>query len=150
MPVVLSYPRRAFRSTAALLLVLSLTTAAPGWAVQEKPAATAPSVDPATVLANINDLGLLRVLVPLKLTTEQITPLLALMRKLDEEARTQVKQDGDVLRSLATDIEKARTEALSGTPVPTALEDRVAAASKAAETRKRRRATRPWGGFWRL
>ena len=135
MSFVPSYPRRAFCLPTALFVAFVLV-ALPVHGGQEKPAAN-PAADPVAVLANINDLGLLRALLPLKLTRDQITPLLTVLRKVEEDSKALLKQDADILRALAAEVETARTAALSGAAISTELENRVAAASTAAETRRK-------------
>lgn len=101
-------------------------------------AAASRGLPPATTIAFINDLGLLKALVPLKLTPDQNTRLLAILRQIAEEAKTRAKQDEDALRALSADVETARRDALAGVPVTQELEERVAQAAKAAEERSQR------------
>lgn len=91
-----------------------------------------------TVLAQINDLGLLKALLPLKLTDDQRAKLLDILRQVAQQAKSRARQDEAALRALAADVAKARAEALAGTDVPAELEERVAAARKAAEDRQKR------------
>lgn len=140
----------ARRRAATLLAALSIPALGSGARAQPQeraaaPAAAAAGVDPDHVLAGINDLGLLKALLPLRLTDEQRTRLLATLRQVAEEGKTAMKQDAEALRALAAEIEQARAGALAGTPISSELEARVAAAGKAAEARHKRARTAALG-----
>ena len=118
------------------------TSAALAGAAKPVAAKAAPAVvadtAPLTVLAQINDLGLLKALLPLKLTGEQIGALLTAMRAAAEDGKKRAQADDAALRALAADVAKAHAEALAGNAIPDELETRVAAASATAETRGKR------------
>jgi len=134
-------PRRIAFPAFRVLAMLAATMVGSMAAVRaQTPGASPPpapgkNADVGVVVGNINDLGLLRALQPVKLAAAQLTPLLTLLRKLEDEARSGYKKDDDALRALAAEVDKARTSALSGTPIPAELETKVAALSKAAEER---------------
>ena len=126
-------------STALFVGVLfAPAPAAAGPASPAPPPAVAPPGNAAAVLANINDLGLLKALQPVKLTSEQAAKLVPVLREVADQSKALVRQDEEALRALAADVERARTEALAGTPVPAELEARVEATAKAAEARRKK------------
>lgn len=129
--------RRAPRLLLQAALVALIGTA-PAVRAQEKPAPpTAPAANPMTVVMHINDLGLLKAIGPLNLTQGQIDGLLAILKQVAKDAEARVRQDEDVLRALAADVDKARVEALAGGPISTELETRVQKISRDAEQRQR-------------
>lgn len=93
--------------------------------------------DPVAILVNINDLGLLRALLPLKLTAPEINALKDVFAKIVAEEKARIRQDEDGLRTVAADVERTRTLALAGEPIPAELEARVAAIARAAQNRER-------------
>ncbi len=93
--------------------------------------------DLSVIIANINDLGLLHALLPLKLTAPEISALKDVFAKIIVDDKTRLQQDADGLRALAAGVERTRTLALAGEPIPAELEARVAAAAKAAQNRER-------------
>ena len=137
--------RFTFASSASSLsrpaLLLGIFALSPAAALRAQvpapPAASSSGRDTVTILFNINDLGLLRALLPLKLTAPEISALKDVFAKLIEEDKARVRQDEDGLRALAADVEQARTAALAGEPISTELEARVAATAKAAQDRER-------------
>ncbi len=107
----------------------------------DTPPPALPPADVQKVLGYIADLDLLKVLAPLKLTSEQSQKILVPLRAAAALGATRRKEDYDALRALATDAAKIRTEALTGTPVPATFEARVGKAvadseEKAAQARK--------------
>lgn len=120
----------------AFVVLAGLVSAAAASAQVSAPPPAA-GADPVVILANINDLGLLRALLPLKLAAPQISALKDVFAKIVEEDKVRVQQDKDGLRALAADVERTRTLALAGEPIPAELEARVAATAKAAQARER-------------
>lgn len=130
--VVLSVP-------AAAATAQTKPAAAPAAPAPPATAATAGAgaADPQTVLAHINDLGLLKALQPLRLTEDQITKLLAVMRAVAETGRARAKQEEAVVRAFAADVARAHADALAGAEIPVELEKRVETAGKEATERQR-------------
>ena len=137
--------RAARRVSAALSVGMLLAPAhaapAPAQDPPPQPAAVAPAGNAAAILMNINDLGLLKALQPVKLTGEQVTALVPVLREVADQGKALLRQDEEALRAIATDVEKARSAALAGTPVPADLEARVEATAKAAEARRKKART---------
>ena len=94
-----------------------------------------PPADVQKILLDIDDLGLLKALVPLRLTNEQIDKLLVPMKEVVEGNPARRKVDHDALRAIAADLAKARADALAGEPVPPEIENKVTSVLSAASSR---------------
>jgi hypothetical protein len=102
---------------------------------------TLPPADVQKTLNEIGDLDILKALVPLKLTPEQIEKLREVLGTVAAAGEAKRKADNDAIRALATDVSKARTEALAGGDISAELEQRVLKAfgdveKRFAETKK--------------
>lgn len=103
-----------------------------------QPVAPPPTPPSASVsaLLDISDLGLLRALLPLKLTAEQIVTIRETVAKVQKSGDARRKADDETFRPLLADLAKARADALQdGTDPPADLEMRVTVAGKEIETR---------------
>ncbi len=92
----------------------------------------------------IDDLGLLKSLLPLQLTAPQIEALLPPMRTASAAAASLKKQSDETVLGLESEITKAYAAALSGKPLPESLEKKTTEAAKATAERfvaARRKAT---------
>ena len=97
-----------------------------------------PPKSPANVLAvrtQIDDLGLLKALTPLKLTPSQIAALLPPMKAASKAAEGLRKADDTAVLSLAADVSAAFATALKNEPISPELEKKIAAENKAAADR---------------
>ncbi|MGC4044258.1 MAG: hypothetical protein QM758_10705 [Armatimonas sp.] len=119
-----------------IFLLSALLIALPALAQDE--GAKQPPASPAAVSKareQIDDLGLLKALIPLKLTSAQIEAILVPMRAASATAVKLQKQSDDAVAALAPDVAKAYQDAIAGKPVPEALEKKVADGTKAASER---------------
>jgi hypothetical protein len=128
---------RVIFSLAALSLSLpALAQGAP------KPAPAPPTV--AQLREQIDDLGLLKSLIPLQLTSAQIEALLPPLRAASAAAVSLKKQSDEAVLGLESEITKAYAAALAGKPLPESLEKKTNEAAKATAERfvaARRKAT---------
>jgi hypothetical protein len=83
----------------------------------------------------IDDLGLLKSLLPLQLTSAQIEALLPPMRSASAAAASLKKQSDETVLSLESEITKAYAAALAGKPLPESLEKKTTEATKATAER---------------
>ncbi len=111
-------------------LLIALPALAQGGETKTTPLTGVPKVR-----EQIDDLSLLKSLIPLKLTTEQIEALVVPMRAASTAATALQKQADEAVAALAPDVNKAYTGALAGTPIPESLEKKVADGNKAAADR---------------
>lgn len=117
-----------------VFLLSALLIALPALAQGGETKAT-PNAAALKVREQIDDLSLLKSLIPLKLTAEQIDALVVPMRAASTAATALQKQSDEAVTALAADINKAYTGALAGTPISDALEKKVADGNKAAADR---------------
>jgi hypothetical protein len=87
------------------------------------------------VREQIDDLGLLKSLVPLQLTSPQIEALLVPMRAASTAATALQKQADEAVLALAAEVSKARDSGLANKPLPEALEKKIAEGAQAAAER---------------
>jgi hypothetical protein len=113
-------------------LLLTLPTLAQG---EAKPPATPGASNVLKVREQIDDLGLLKSLIPLQLTSPQIEALLVPMRAASTAATALQKQSDDAVLALAAEVSKARDTGLANKPIPEALEKKIAEAARAAAER---------------
>lgn len=99
------------------------------------PAPAAPAQKAFLAYRDVNDLGLIRALEPLKLSSEQRDKFLALLRQIESEFKKRVDDDDAAMAALSEEIAKARQGALAGEPVDKELEARIGAAIKARNDR---------------
>lgn len=133
---------RAGLVIAALLTAAAI--AAPARAAQDDKSATPPPSGAAAaaalreaqaVLMQINDLGVLRALAPLKLTRDQTQTLLAVTRALYAEVEKRRGQDAETLRALAPDVRRHYEAGLRGEEIPAEIDEKVGKAFKESEAR---------------
>jgi hypothetical protein len=111
-----------------LMTVLCLSLL-PAWAQDvPKPSLT-------KVREQVDELNLLKSLIPLRLTVSQIEALLPPMREASRAAVALQKQADDATLALGEEIGKAHAAALGGRPVPESLEKKVAESVRAAAER---------------
>jgi len=117
-----------------IFLLSALLVALPALAQggETKPTPNAAAIK---VREQIDDLNLLKSLIPLKMTSEQIEALVVPMKAASTAAAALQKQADDAVVALATDIGKAHSGALAGTAISEALEKKVAESAKAAADR---------------
>lgn len=98
-------------------------------------AAGAAQAEAQAVLIQINDLGVLRALAPLKLTRDQIDTLIAVTRALYVEAEKRRGQDAEALRALGPDARRYFEAGLRGEEIPAEIDERAGKVFKDIETR---------------
>jgi hypothetical protein len=84
---------------------------------------------------NLSDLELLRPLLSLNLTQQQVDSLVTTMKGIAAQWTEIKKQDDAALKALGPDIEKVHAAALSGAPIPKEFDAKILEAQKAAAKR---------------
>ena len=119
--------------TRLLFLLLGSLLALPSLAQGGAKPPAAPSA--LQVREQIDDLGLLKSLVPLQLTPAQIEALLPPMRAASTAAVALRKQSDEAVLALADEVAKAYALAIAGKPLPESLEKKTTEAGRAANER---------------
>lgn len=115
-----------------LLASLALLGGALPAFAQDSPKPTAPPATVASVRSQIDDLALLKALVPLKLTAAQIDALLPPLRAASLAAAALKKTDDAAVLALAGEVEGAFKIALKNEPISDTLEKKILAENKAS------------------
>ena len=119
----------------SLLAALVLAGAAVPALAQDAPKAAAPQPPVVAIRSQIDDLALLKALIPLKLTVAQIDVLLPPLRAASKAAAALKKTDDAAVQTLGPDVGEAYKAALKNEPIPEALEKKIVAENKAATDR---------------
>jgi Spy/CpxP family protein refolding chaperone len=109
--------------TATIVTALLLTV--PVRSANAQTPSAAPPPDVQKTLNDIGDLDILKALVPLKLTAEQIEKLRDVLNAVAATSESKRKADHETIRALSAEVSKARTEALAGADISSELEQRV-------------------------